>query len=145
MRIATPQSIASFLNTLLEVERYSDMAINGLQIESPQSEVRKIAFAVDAGLSVIESAVVEGCQLLVVHHGVLWGSFQPIVGPFAKKLAVCMTKGLSLYAAHLPLDGHPAVGNAAQLAKLIGLVDVEPCFNHKGAYHRLPIERKAEA
>lgn len=134
MNHPSPHTIASYLNQLLEVDRYSDMAINGLQIESPNAIVRKVGFAVDAGLSVMESAVNEQCDLLVVHHGVLWGSFQPIVGPFARKLALCMKSGLSVYAAHLPLDGHLAVGNAALLAKQLSLRDIAPCFEHKGAH-----------
>lgn len=129
----TPHEIASYLNNILEVHRYSDMGINGLQIESPNQKILKVGFAVDAGLSVMETAVSERCDLLIVHHGVLWGSFQPITGPFAKKIALCMNNGLSLYAAHLPLDGHPTLGNAAQLAGLLALRDVVPCFDYKGA------------
>jgi putative NIF3 family GTP cyclohydrolase 1 type 2 len=61
------------------------------------------------------------------------GGCTPIVGPFARKIQLCMTRNLSLYAAHLPLDGHPEVGNAAQLAKLLGLLETTPGFLHKGA------------
>jgi putative NIF3 family GTP cyclohydrolase 1 type 2 len=43
-----------------------------------------------------------------------------------------MTKGVSLYAAHLPLDGHQELGNAAQLANILNLKDTAPCFPHKG-------------
>lgn len=126
-------SIVSFLNQELRISEYNDSAINGLQIESSQSAVSRIAFAVDAGMSVIEGAVERGCQLLVVHHGVFWGQQGAVVGPWARKLELCLTRGLSLYASHLPLDGHPTLGNAAQLAAHLGAVSSQPGFEYKGA------------
>lgn len=121
------------LDTLLEVSKFTDMALNGLQVESSSSPLKKVGFAVDAGYSVIEAAADAQCDLLVVHHGILWGGCHPIVGPLARKLHLCLTKGVSLYAAHLPLDGHPELGNAAQLAKLLGLTGVSPAFLYKGS------------
>lgn len=125
--------ITSHLDQLLELSRYTDMAVNGLQVESPQLNIRKVGFAVDAGLSVIETAADAGCDLLVVHHGILWGGSPAITGPFARKVQACMTRGVSLYAAHLPLDGHIELGNAAQLAIILGLATTSPCFPYKGA------------
>ena len=126
-------SITTYFDQLLEVSNYSDIACNGLQVESQSQSVQKVAFAVDAGYSVIEAAANAQCQLLVVHHGILWGGGSPIVGPYARKLHLCMTRGVSLYAAHLPLDGHQELGNAAQLAKLLGVTDLSPAFLHKGS------------
>lgn len=129
----TLSEIVTFLDTELQLSAYSDVALNGLQIESGQAEISKIAFAVDAGLSVIEQAVSEGAQLLVVHHGVFWGKVEPVRGAWARKLQACLTRGLSLYAAHLPLDGHPQHGNAAQVASLLGATAITPAFPLKGA------------
>jgi len=133
MTTTTVQSITTHLNNLLEVGRYTDMAVNGLQVESPNPSVRKIGFAVDAGYSVIQAAADAQCDLLVVHHGILWGGCPPIVGPLARKLQLCMGRGVSLYAAHLPLDGHLEYGNAAQIAQLFGLSEIAPTFLYKGA------------
>jgi dinuclear metal center YbgI/SA1388 family protein len=126
-------SLVSYLNEELRISDYSDIAINGLQIESSQGAISRIAFAVDAGMAVIEKAVERGCQLLVVHHGVFWGQATPVVGPWARKLELCLTRGLSLYACHLPLDGHPTLGNAAQLGLHLGAVSSQPGFPYKGA------------
>lgn len=126
-------SIVNRLDTLLEISKYSDMAVNGLQVEAPSVGVKKVGFAVDAGYSVIEAAANAHCDLLVVHHGILWGGCLPLVGPLARKIHLCMSKGVSLYAAHLPLDGHPEVGNAARLAQLLGLTETSPGFLYKGS------------
>jgi dinuclear metal center YbgI/SA1388 family protein len=93
-----------------------------------------VAFAVDSGLSVIEEAIALGAQLLVVHHGVFWGKVEPLTGPWAKKAHLCLSKGLSLYAAHLPLDGHPVLGNAAQLASsFLQAESIVPDFEYHGS------------
>jgi dinuclear metal center YbgI/SA1388 family protein len=133
MTTTTVQSITTHLNNLLEIGRYADMSVNGLQVESPNPSVRKVGFAVDAGYSVIEAAADAQCELLVVHHGILWGGCPPIVGPLARKLQLCMSRGVSLYAAHLPLDGHLEYGNAAQIAHLLGIPNPTPAFPYKGA------------
>jgi len=41
--------------------------------------------------------------------------------------------GCSLYASHLPLDAHREVGNNAELARAVGLTDLEPYMPYKGA------------
>ena len=133
MTTTSVHAIATHLNNLLEIGRYADMAVNGLQVESPHAAVRKVGFAVDAGYSVIETAADAHCDLLVVHHGILWGGCPPIVGPLARKLQLCMSRGVSLYATHLPLDGHLEYGNAAQIALLLGIPDATPAFAYKGA------------
>lgn len=142
-------SLVEFLNNELSISSYTDMAFNGLQIESPSQEVSRVGFAVDAGMSVIAEATRRGCELLVVHHGIMWGKQEPIVGPLARKLGLCLSKGLSLYAAHLPLDGHATLGNAAQLAQYLGASQVEPCFEYRGspigALATLPTPRSIEA
>ncbi len=133
MTTTTVHAIATHLNNLLEIGRYTDMAVNGLQIEGPNPHVGKVGFAVDAGYSIVEAAADAHCDLLVVHHGILWGGCLPIVGPLARKLQLCMSRGISLYAAHLPLDGHIEYGNAAQIAQLLGVTDAAPAFPYRGA------------
>jgi dinuclear metal center YbgI/SA1388 family protein len=141
--------ICGYLHGLLEVDTYQDMALNGLQIESPVSQISKVGFAVDSGLSVMQRAAARGCNLLVVHHGLLWGKCEPFTGPLARKLQLCMVSGLSLYAAHLPLDGHLEVGNAAQIAQGLGMVGVEGFLNYGprtiGIRGELPTELSLEA
>jgi dinuclear metal center YbgI/SA1388 family protein len=132
MQSASLSDLVSFLNNELNVNEFRDVAHNGLQIESDTTSVGKIAFAVDAGLSVIQEAVRRGAHLLVVHHGLLWGSCLPVTGVFAQKIRLCMSHGLSLYAAHLPLDGHQVLGNAAQLGQYLGITTFQPCFDYHG-------------
>jgi dinuclear metal center YbgI/SA1388 family protein len=120
------------LDTVLETSAYRDASLNGLQVEASTHEVRRVAFAVDAGLSVIEQAALAGAQLLVVHHGLFWGEPERLVGPLARRVEALLGNGISLYASHLPLDGHLQLGHAATIAHGVGLIDVEGFALYKG-------------
>ena len=131
---ANVHTISNFLNSLLNVSAYQDMALNGLQIESDRLEVTKVALAVDTGLSVIEKAIAEQANMLITHHGLYWGQLQPITGVLAKKIALCLQNGLSIFSSHLPLDGHIQLGNAAQIGvTILNLTNIAPAFEYKGS------------
>ncbi len=122
-----PESVKSehlfrFLDDLLDIVDFPDYpgAINGLQVEG-QGEITRIAAAVDASEETIQLAVEADADLLLVHHGLFWGGTSPIVGPVRRKLGALLRSEMALYAAHLPLDAHPEVGNAAVMARELGI------------------------
>lgn len=119
---ASLKELTGFLDAHLRVAEIQDdaNAVNGLQLEASQ-EVSVVACAVDAGEAAIDEACARGAQLLLVHHGLLWGGNRPLVGAHARKLRRCFASGLSVYAAHLPLDVHPEDGNNARLVRTLGL------------------------
>lgn len=126
--------ITRFLDSYLKLENFScDAAVNGLQFEAPENPViKKIALAVDAGESVIEKAIEAGADLIITHHGLFWSEAQAITGPLARKISSLASARCSLYSAHLPLDGHPVVGNGMQLGKFFGLKNLKPEFVYGG-------------
>lgn len=125
-------SVVQFLDSLLEPKRYRDQSINGLQIESKNREIQKVVVAVDAGLSVIQEAVKQQADLLIVHHGLFWGSMQPLTGALGQKVRLLMEHGCSLYASHLPLDGNMEVGNGVEIARFLGLEKITPFCEYEG-------------
>ncbi len=133
MKNSPLSAIVQYLDHLVPPTSHCDSSLNGLQVESPARDISKIAFAVDSGEMVIEAAISAGAQLLVVHHGLLWGALERITGPFARKISRLMTAGCSLYASHLPLDGSITVGNGAELARVLGFESIEPAFPYKGS------------
>ncbi|GAA5334245.1 MULTISPECIES: Nif3-like dinuclear metal center hexameric protein [Thermus] len=102
-----------------------DPSLNGLQVEGKE-EVRKIGAAVDAAEATFQKALEEGVDFLLVHHGLFWGKPFPIRGHHKRRLELLFRGGINLYAAHLPLDAHPEVGNNFVLARALGLVDLTP-------------------
>lgn len=134
--------LVAYLDDLLRVREIADRSRNGLQVEGAR-EVEKVAFAVDASLAAFQAARKAGAQMLVVHHGLFWDEVQVVRGPFYRRLKTLLEADLNLYAAHLPLDLHPELGNNAQLADLLGLVDRQPFGLYHGTYiglgGRLPV------
>ena len=127
--------VIAFLDRELRVSEIPDYpaAHNGLQLQAGAT-VGRVAAAVDASLPVIEEAVALGAELLLVHHGLFWQDLPPLTGPRFRKLKAALDGGLAVYAAHLPLDVHPRLGNNAQLAALVGLDDCEPILEWKGIH-----------
>lgn len=115
------ESLIGFFDALLGVDGFPDYggAMNGLQVEGPPV-VGRIAAAVDAADYSIQAAVAAGADLLVVHHGLFWAGSAPLTGRLYRRIEPLVRHRMGLYAAHLPLDAHPEVGNCAELARALG-------------------------
>ena len=114
--------LVEYLDEYLSIDEVPDFpnALNGLQVEGP-GRVERVAVAVDATEASINAAVDAGADLLLVHHGLFWDGNKPVTGRRYRRLSGLMDGGVALYAAHLPLDVHPEVGNNAVLARELGL------------------------
>ena len=123
--------LVSYLDDYLQIWTIEDRSNNGLQVEGAD-EVTRVAFAVDAGLAAFEGAQAAGAQILIVHHGLFWSEPIPVIGVHRRRLGYLFDSGLSLYAAHLPLDFHDKVGNNTTLARWLGLEDVAPFGTYNG-------------
>ncbi len=105
-------------------------ALNGLQVEAP-GPVRRVAVAVDASTAVIREAAGRA-DLIVVHHGLFWGGPERLVGYRFERIRALVENRTALYSSHLPLDAHPEVGNAAVLARRLGLEELAPFGSYEG-------------
>ena len=122
------------LSELLAIGNYAgaDMSLNGLQVGDSDSEIRKVAFAVDASLATIEEAAKQGADVLFVHHGLFWGRPIAITGRHYARVKTLLNNNMALFACHLPLDAHAEYGNNAQMALKLGLQNVEPFAFFRG-------------
>lgn len=130
----TRQQLDDFYCDLLQSDAYSDYGPNGLQIEGSE-KIAKIAFAVSATRESIDEAVTQNADALVVHHGLFWGfhGARTLTGAFARRVFPLIKNGINLFAYHLPLDGHPEIGNAACLGRLIDCMEQQPFGDYKGS------------
>lgn len=125
------QEITEHLDTFLRIPDIPDSSLNGLQVET-ERDITKIALAVDATLGALEKAREHQAELIIVHHGLIWDKV-PIRGPLYRRVRHLIENGIGLYAAHLPLDMHPEVGNNACLAGILALKDALPFLRYKGS------------
>ena len=117
--------LVAYLDEYLALDEWKEKSLNGLQVEGAD-QVGRVALATDAALATFAMAEEAGAAFLIVHHGLFWGRPLPVVGAHRTRIAALLDADISLYAAHLPLDAHPEVGNNAVLARLLGIGDVEP-------------------
>jgi dinuclear metal center YbgI/SA1388 family protein len=130
----TRQQLNDYYQALLHPETYADYCPNGLQIEGAE-HIERIAFAVSATRDSVNQAVENKAEALVVHHGLFWTfhGAKPLTGTFAQRVFPLVKNGINLIAYHLPLDGHPDIGNAATLGQMIACKQQQPFGDYKGS------------
>jgi dinuclear metal center YbgI/SA1388 family protein len=118
-------TLAERLDDRLDTAAYADVdaSANGLQVGPDRATVERAAFAVDAAVATVEAAADAGADLLVTHHGLVWGGLDRVTGREYDAVAALIENDIALYVSHLPLDGHPSLGNAAGLAAHLDLHD----------------------
>ncbi len=125
--------LSHYLDNLLDIKEIKDSsnAMNGLQVQNT-GDIKKVGLAVDLCMATIEKAIAAECNMMFVHHGMLWGGVKPIRGNFYDKISTMMCENLGLYSAHLPLDMHPVLGNNKVLAGQLELNELEPFGEYEG-------------
>lgn len=115
------QELVATFDTLLQPARFRDYGPNGLQVEG-RMQVQRIVSGVTASRALIEAAIARRADAVFVHHGLFWrGHDGCVTGWLKQRLALLLAHDINLLAYHLPLDAHPALGNNAQLARVLGL------------------------
>jgi dinuclear metal center YbgI/SA1388 family protein len=106
---------------MLEPARFKDYCPNGLQVEG-RRPIRHLVSGVTASLALIEAAIAQEADAILVHHGLFWRGHQgPVTGWMRDRLALLLAHNIHLFAYHLPLDAHEQWGNNAQLGQRLGL------------------------
>jgi dinuclear metal center YbgI/SA1388 family protein len=132
----TLSQIDNYFRSFLKIDEYAaDISLNGIQIQNnaPQeTQITKIAFAVDACEQTALAAYEAGAQLLFVHHGIFWGHETTITRGHYKRIAPFIKNDIALYACHIPLDANETVGNNFGLAFQLGLQQLEKFGTWRG-------------
>ncbi|MBD3610056.1 MAG: Nif3-like dinuclear metal center hexameric protein [Gammaproteobacteria bacterium] len=147
--MTTIEQISEYLDDFLNVGAFSDYGPNGLQVQG-QQEVKHIVAGVTASQALIDAAIENGADTILVHHGYFWKGEDPrLIGMKYHRIKSLMDANINLLAYHLPLDAHPQLGNNAELARLLGLTTEGGFGRGKGpdigAYGHLPQAMSGEA
>jgi dinuclear metal center YbgI/SA1388 family protein len=114
------QDLVNYCDQLLGIDQFQDYCPNGLQVEG-KSQVSKLVSGVTASQALIDAAIAQQADVVLVHHGYFWKGENPcVVGMKRRRLQALLANGVSLLAYHLPLDAHDSLGNNAQLGRLLG-------------------------
>ena len=125
-------SIVAALDERLRPQDFQDLGPNGLQVPGAD-DIGKVVTGVSAQRELVERAIAEGAQLVLVHHGLFWDFLPTGLTPMlAERLRPLFKHDVALAAYHLPLDAHPEVGNNALLAERLGCERHEPFGTYRG-------------
>lgn len=117
----TRDQMQQSLDELLQPSRFRDYCPNGLQVEG-RSQIRRLVTGVTACQALLDAAVVEEADAILVHHGYFWKNEDSrVTGMKKQRLHTLLRHELNLFAYHLPLDAHPQLGNNAELARILDL------------------------
>jgi len=115
-----------YLNTLLQPEKIKDFCPNGLQVQG-NAKINHIVTGVSATQALIDQAIALKADTILVHHGYFWKNESAVIrGMKYNRIKALLDNNINLFAYHLPLDIHAELGNNAQLAKLLGIDNVQP-------------------
>lgn len=124
--MATRIDILKKIDEWLQPENFQDYAPNGLQVEGSEY-VSVIVSGVTASQALIDEAVKQNADMILVHHGYFWkGEDQTIRGMKKNRIKQLLDNDINLVAYHLPLDDHPEYGNNRQLANVLNIQNATP-------------------
>jgi len=116
--------LEQYLQTLLSPDTIKDYCPNGLQVQGGD-EIKKIVTGVTASQTLIDHAIEEKADALLVHHGIFWQNDSYVIrGMKYNRIKALLDNKLNLFAYHLPLDAHLQLGNNVQLGELLSIKNI---------------------
>lgn len=121
----TVQNIIQYLETVAPPCYQADYDNAGLQVGDPKAPVKGVLLALDATEAVLEEAVEKGCNLIIVHHPLLFRPIKRVTSdqPITRAIIYAIQHQLHIYAIHTNLD-HIATGINKMLGETLGLTQL---------------------
>lgn len=112
-----------------ETQQYleKDPLQNGLMTFGSET-IHRVGFAVSESMRIYEMARAQGCDALVVHHGIPFRGTKGMNRFLYDRFAFLVKHNISLWSAHYLLDAHSVLGNNAQILDRIGARKKERSF-----------------
>ena len=119
-----------FCDDYLSIDDFEDYCPNGLQVEG-KPFVNKLVSGVTANLDLIDAAIEQNADAILVHHGYFWkGEAQPLVGFKGRRVRRLMQNDISLNTVDFAMSGKHLHGSIygycnprADIPKLLRLYD----------------------
>lgn len=106
--------LINYLNTYLKVSDFEDCCVNWLQVDCGKTQINKIWYAVDLSTYLVEKAVENKVDMMMVHHGIFW-DYKTLTSTLYQRTKNLIKNDICLYWCHLPLDAHSVLWNNAVL------------------------------
>ena len=115
-------NLEKILNEFLDIKNIKDYCPNGLQVQG-RSDIKNIILGVTACEDLIDVAIQEKADALIVHHGYFWKNESSVITKMKyNRISKLIKNDINLFAYHLPLDISKSVGNNVEFAKSLNLI-----------------------
>lgn len=125
MTMVNRDVLEDWLNRYLFVPGLRDYTENGLQLAG-KDEIHRLSTAVSISLEVIERAIANRSDAIVVHHGLFWNNEdRSIRGYRYRRLKKLIEHDINVFAYHLPLDFHRDISHNRLILEAIEADTIE--------------------
>lgn len=98
----TVQNIFDFLNKKFPIDNACDFDNVGLLVGDPDTEVQKAVIALDCTPSAVNTAITNGCKLIITHHPIIFNPLKQVLAGSA--VYEVIKSGISVISMHTNLD-----------------------------------------
>jgi len=117
------QSLISVFEGIAPSQWQESYDNSGLLVGNAQDYVSKALLCLDCTPEIIEEARIQGCDLVIAHHPIIFGGLKRLNGNnYVEKTVINAIKyGIAIYAIHTNLDNVLKYGVNAKIAEKLGL------------------------
>ncbi|CAL4321127.1 GTP cyclohydrolase 1 type 2 [Buchnera aphidicola (Periphyllus testudinaceus)] len=113
--------LEKIINKKLNSCKFKDSTYNGLQIEGCKN-IKKIITGVTACQLLLNEAIKNKAQAIIVHHGYFWDNDPKCIRGFLRtRLKTILSNNINLYSWHLPLDANLKISNNFYIGKTLNI------------------------
>ncbi|NQY66419.1 MAG: Nif3-like dinuclear metal center hexameric protein [Flavobacteriales bacterium] len=130
------KDITTLIEDLAPLHLQEDYDNCGLNIGDINAEVKGVLVSLDCTEAIIEEAIAKDCNLVVVHHPLLFGDLKNINPSnwLGRTVIKAISNNVAVYASHTCLDN--VVGGVnSKICEKIGLIDTEFLIDKEGNYN----------
>lgn len=125
--------VKDILNDIAPLETQESWDNSGVQIYSGKEDIRSILVALELTPEVVDEAIEKNVDMVITHHPLIFGGLTSVnhnnvIGNIVIRL---VKNDISVYSTHTPFD-KAECGNNADLAKRLGLENVQPLTDSEG-------------
>jgi dinuclear metal center YbgI/SA1388 family protein len=95
-----------------------------MQVGDPGMDIEAVLLTTDITVSVVDEAIMLGCQLIISHHPLLFHGLKQVCGqtPQARCVERAIRHNIAIYSSHTAMDSY-LHGVSGRIAERIGLTD----------------------
>ena len=118
------QDIINIIESVAPLSYQEDWDNSGLQVGNRNAEIKAALLTVDVTESVVNEAILLGCDLIVSHHPLLFRGLKHLTGSTPQERCVekAIRHNIAIYSAHTSMDSY-LHGVSGRMAEKLGIAD----------------------